>query len=826
MFRSLGGARGKNAARRRKASVVCGVPIAVLGSLVVTGCGDATAPSTSAPTTRLIDLFRPDAIQGRVRPAGEGIRRTEWRFDESSSSAESEDHAETVGWRAGSQVAELVIRDGRLTGSSTGDVPLLHVERTDTLATPGKVHAIEVRMRASAGANMGMLLIKEDSVDLEEMVETFKGSPWVLRSPIIADEEFHTYTVTPPVDVQSIAVRQIVLQPTDVADAVFEIESLRVIFRAEHLASIPSGVGWHGLSDIYHEAIAARASERIHLSARLPARAWLDVSLGTIDPGPLMFRVAVTSSDGGDSSGTVVLERTLTTPDQWEPVRIDLGEHAGTQVTLSLSLASETEGAIGFWGSPVVRSDGARPANSSGDAPQGVILIWADTLRRDHLSVYGYERETSPVLEKMASEGVLFRDCIVQATWTKVSTPSLMTGMYPASHGVREFNHRLPASATTLAEVLRDAGYATLSMSSILFTGKFTNLHQGFEQVHESSSLASARSSKTSRDFVNRLLPWLESHRDVPFFVFLHVADPHDPFEPYPPYDTMWADPSAKEAHQRRAKAVKEFIKDPLLKDFGMPNRAELVAAGIDPDEYIAHEIDWYDGSIRGMDAEIGRLFERLRRLGLERKTLVVFTSDHGEEFLDHGRMFHGQSVYGELNQMPLIMWRPGTVPAGLQVKETVENIDLMPTILQMCGLEAPEAVQGRSVLPLLAAGRKSSDWEPYPSFSEKAATVHGAGPPPRDTESFAIVHDGWKLIHNPKRADGSPEYELYRHGDDPLDQKDLANENPRIVDRLIKRLADWHAYTSNAKLRSDGEAQADLSPKQLERLRSLGYID
>ena len=132
-----------------------------------------------------------------------------------------------------------------------------------------------------------------------------------------------------------------------------------------------------------------------------------------------------------------------------------------------------------------------------------------------------------------------------------------MTGMYPGSHGVREFDGRLPASVTTMAEVFRDAGYATISLSSILFTGKFTNLHQGFEQVHESTSLPDLESSKTSREYVNRLLPWLETHRDVPFFVFLHVADPHDPFEPYSPYDAMWADPAKKEQHDQQAKDVR-----------------------------------------------------------------------------------------------------------------------------------------------------------------------------------------------------------------------------------------------------------------------------
>jgi len=157
-------------------------------------------------------------------------------------------------------------------------------------------------------------------------------------------------------------------------------------------------------------------------------------------------------------------------------------------------------------------------------APRGVILIQADTLRRDHLDAYGYSRPTAPAIARLAKEGELFRNYTVQATWTKVSTPTLMTSLYPSAHTVADFTDRLPAGATTLAEVFREAGFATLSMSSILFTGQFTNLHQGFEEVHESGSLPDQQSSKTARDYVDRLLPWLDAHRDVPFFVFGQCA--------------------------------------------------------------------------------------------------------------------------------------------------------------------------------------------------------------------------------------------------------------------------------------------------------------
>ena len=503
---------------------------------------------------------------------------------------------------------------------------------------------------------------------------------------------------------------------------------------------------------------------------------------------------------------------------------------------MSLSVASEKPGAIGFWGSPVVRARGAMPASAPRSQaalrPQGVILVWADTLRRDHLGAYGYARPTSPNLDRLAAEGTIFRDCVGQASWTKVATPSLMTSLYPTSHGVLDFLDRLPASAHTLAESYREAGYATLSMSSILFTGKFTNLHQGFDEVHEGGSLPDPDSSKTAREYVDRLLPWLESHRDVPFFVFLHVADPHDPYKPNPPYDTLFADAARTEEHERQGKEVKKVIADALLRHMGSPmaTREELLAAKVDPAAYVGYDRDLYDGSIRGMDAEIGRLAERLRELGLDRKVLLVFTGDHGEEFLDHGRMFHGQSVYGEMNNMALVLWGPGRVPKGT-VDETVETIDVMPTLLEASGLPLPAEAQGHSFWPRVvgrAAGgdaRADDRGAGRPAISEKNVTTIAAGaPPPRDTESFAVVLGGFKLIHNTKRSPGRPEYELFDHRSDPGDRKEVSSQHPEIVARLSNELQAWHRKAEAARLKADGVGAA-MSNEELERLRALGYI-
>ena len=807
-------------------SVVRAVGVLVFVAVSLLG-GACSGPSSGEAPIRLVDVFTEETVTGGVASAATPPR-TEWRFD--GLPPQGAEPEETHGWTIISGATALSIKDQLLTGRTTSDLPILHFQRTSGLDSRDQLHSIEVRMRASAGTNLWIETSGREEFDPVKEEGYLKVFNWEITTPIMPGDERRTYTQKKPRPLPASRIRHLFIRPTDAADARFAIESVRLIFREEYLAGIESGVSFQGMSEIYRESVVARAPETIEISVRLPSRPWLDLALGTVDELPVTFRV--TASTGGSSAPEILLEQTLTTPYRWEQRAIDLSSLAGRSVSLSLSLSSEREGAIGVWGSPVIRQRNARPtltaerARGLEDAvPRGVILLWADTLRRDHLDVYGYERQTAPFLRSMAAKGILFNDSISQASWTKVATPAIMTSLYPSTSGVRDFPDHLPASAVTLAELYREAGYATVSFASNLFTGQFTNLHQGFEVVHESLSLDDSRSSKTAREYVDRLNEWLKLHGDAPFFVFLHLYDPHDPFEPARPYDTLWADSAKKEEHAEQAEKVKEFIKDPMAKAFGMASRDELSAAGIDPEAFVGHDRDWYDGSIRGMDVEIGRLLERLKGLGLAETTLVVFTADHGEEFLDHGRMFHGHTVYGELVQVPLIMTWPGGIPAGVTVEETVQTIDVMPTLLALSGLRQPEGLQGASLVPLIAAG-STEPWQARPAFSEKALTQPGSGGPwPPDTESYSIVNQGWKLIHNVARRDGTPEYELFQVATDPHDQSDVAAEHPEVVARLAAAIDAWHESAVAARLPSDSEAVEGLSQEELERLRSLGYI-
>ncbi len=835
--------------------VVLGVSLFLLMRLLPDR-GGSTARGPVA--IHLVKEFKPENVEGTPQETVTVPPRIEWRFDGSNPSPSGETDSATGGWQAGPDVNDFQVRDGRLVGRSTSDCPIIYAERTSGLDDPHQICAYEIRIRVSAGAKLAVTSRSSEKLDLEAIAESAKeGHGFLTAAPIAMDNEMHTYTFrTRFGDESSSDIRHVLIRPTDVQGATFEIEFVRVLSRKEYFASNSPLVSWEGLAGIYHQTLVAKTAEVIRFPLSLPDRPWLDLALGTIEDGAVTFQVKIHPASGR-AEDALLLVRTLTTPLRWEAVQLDLSDYAGQEVSLSLSLVAEKEGTVGFWGSPVIRNSGAipPPAISDSDAfsketPQGVILIWADALRWDHLKAYGYPRETAPVLSRMAAEGALFHDCVSQATWTMPSTAALLTSLYVTTHGVVDDRRDvLPVTATTMAEVFHDAGYTTLSFSSIGFTGRRFNMHQGVDELHEAWSLdwAKPNPNKTAREYVDRLLGWLEAHREVPFFVFLHVLDPHSLYEPYPPYDTLWVDPARKKEHEMHIEKVKEFIVGPRAesrKRRGMPYPKELEKAGIDPDYFISLKKDWYDGAIRGMDTEIGRLLERLEELGLDEKTLVIFISDHGEEFFDHGKTSHGPSVYSELTHVPLIVRWPGVVPEGAEVFETVRTIDLMPTILELCRLSVPEAVQGQSLVPLLAAARQTpsestatshrnvastaGQWRNEPAVSERLLDEQEKRMNPQARDKYAIILDGWKLnYYEPPEGnpEGNPEYELYDHRRDPLDKVNLADKHPEIVERLTKELKAWKEKATAARLAPDSELEKKLTSEQLQHLRSLGYI-
>jgi len=770
-------------------------------------------------------IKKSSATRNRPKPADV------WNFSAPSEKA-------MLGWTAGTGVTGLALQNGRLKGHSTATFPIIYVERPAS-QSPDLLHSIEIRVRASKGTNLMMTTQGGAAIDFKDILERAKdlAQPWPFTTPIVAGDDLQTITLRNANTTRLSAIRKLLIRPTDAEGADFEIESVRLISEREHLADIPSGIGWQGLGEIYRESLVSRSPESIEMQVKLPSNPWLDLHVGTLDENPITFQVAVNDK--------VVQERIVTTPGRWEEASVDLSKYAGRDVTLSLSLKADQYGSVGFWGGSVIRNrDGDTPpgrqqprANvTSGRVPQGVILIVSDTTRRDHLNFYGYGRETAPTLAKMASQGVRFTDNISQATWTKVSFPTIMTSLYSSTNRVKEQNDQLPISAVTMAETFRGAGYATVGYSSVAFHGRLTGLHKGYEEFHERTSITEA-GSKTARNYVDRLSDWLGRHRKEPFYAVLHVFDAHPPYEPRRPYDGMWTKIENREQYDKDMEKLKKFIKDPGNRGRIMPSLEEVKASGLDYDSLMQSFVGWYDGSIRGLDVEVARLMDRLKELGLADKTVIALTGDHGEEFHEHGNMWHGQTVYGELTNVPLMFYGPGFIPQGLVIDQTVENIDIMPTLLELSHLAPPKKIQGQSLLPLMAAAKETGSgeaakiraaaerygWKDQPAFSEKAFTGKSGGPRPYDTESYGMVYDGWKLIHNVKRGEGTPEFELFDHRKDPLNRQNVAAQHPDVVQRLTQKLEERRQMAVASALPANSATK--MSPEEMQRLRGLGYI-
>ncbi|MCG8460064.1 MAG: sulfatase-like hydrolase/transferase [Holophagales bacterium] len=795
----------------------------------------------------LVELW-PEARVENGMPVPQAPPRSEIRWDGGGLPG--------VEWKGLSGVADLRLENGRIVGRATSEAPVVELRLAEPLGVEDDLWSAELRVWASAGSRAAVHPMRVPGPSLAQVVKRIEE--WPITSPMILSRQAKTYTVvldrvfTYELPLAKSAIDHVLVRPTNEAGAEFAIESVRFVFRSEHLASIPSGPGWQGIREVFRESVAARPPEALVYELALPERPWLHLAVGIGEAAgkgsSCTFRVRVSPAEAGvvddrakesaddtAAGGITVAEITVADGEAWKPDRIDLGAWAGRRVQLRFEaeLTGEVSPgeAVVLWGAPTIRSALADegvgsevPGRVGSGSPRAVVVFLADTLRSDHLEAWGYHRETAPTLSRLATEGVRFQDAIAQATWTKASVSSLLTSLYPSTTGVTDLNDRVSVAETTLAEAFRAAGYATFATSSVPFTGQLTNLHQGVELLYEfgAAELDAEFQSKSSGVWVDRYLEWLELHRDVPTFALVHVMDPHSPFRPEAPWDTRWASEEDAARFAEQSEQVRPHIEDPLLRRFVAPTREELLRAGVDEESFVHHQKSWYDGSIRGLDENLGRLVTRLEALGLEEDSILAFVSDHGEEFLEHGQHWHGQTVYGEVTNVPLVFWgepiRRLGVPAGRVIDSTVQNLDLMPTLLELAGLPIPERVQGRSLVPLMIGDEPV---RAVPAFSEQ----WGQPEDPGDLTSFAVVKDGWKLVWYPGPPEARAEFELYDHRDDPLNLRDLAGQYPERVDELAALLRQWRKWAEARKL-DEEEALEGIDAAELERLRSLGYVE
>jgi arylsulfatase A-like enzyme len=501
--------------------------------------------------------------------------------------------------------------------------------------------------------------------------------------------------------------------------------------------------------------------------------------------------------------------------------------NSGSTVALALGVAALLGTVAGATELDPDRSRPFVPTAPAGNRPN-VVLIVMDTVRADHLSVYGYHRKTTPWLERFAARATLYRHCFAASNYTLASHASMFTGLYPRTHGATNlppglsYGEPLDAKFETLAEKLAAHGYFNAAViANFGFLGADFELNQGFHvyDVRRPVPCYPSEERHFMRYGVRNLLSLIGAGREferyfrnaaevnetafqlldqatrtqAPFFLFVNYMDAHFPYVAPPPHDTLFEvqdDDYTPDDFEEWARTTASRKNERIYQR----------------DSYIAS----YDESIRYVDSEVGKLVERLEQLHLFDNTVIIVTADHGEAFGEHGYVSHGWSVYQEEVWAPLLIKYPDQTTGSIS-DTNVSSVDLVPTVLDVVGAKTPETLHGVS---LISVGENQP---PRPVFVEaylSANKVFRFGAKPAAAWSV-ISPSRLKLI---RTSSGSTE--LYDLNSDPKETQNLYAARAPETARLTQVLEEWQArYPLSAA------AGRSMSPLTIQRLRSLGYV-
>jgi arylsulfatase A-like enzyme len=455
---------------------------------------------------------------------------------------------------------------------------------------------------------------------------------------------------------------------------------------------------------------------------------------------------------------------------QWLPLAVDLADYAGRKVEIVLETrAFEEDGAPdrAFWGNPTI--------TVGEEVPRPLVLVYlVDTLRADHLPLYGYARETAPHLTAFARDAVVFDQAIASSSWTKPSVASLFTSLPPRDHGCVQFYTPLDERFTTLAERMRDHGYATGAVvANSLVQARKMSFDQGF------SYFASPASPQGAAEVVDGALAFLDARKGQPAFLYLHTMDAHTPYRPPPPFDAAFR--AAGETATRAAEPS----------DYRKPRDLARIVAQ-------------YDGAVAYGDREFGRLMSGLRQRGLYDGALVVFVSDHGEEFLEHDGWVHGHTLYDELVRVPLVVKYPGQRDAGRRVTRQVQLVDVLPTVLKSQGMAPAVGIAGQA----LDDSFEATGPERIAVFETKY----------REHVAYGARADGAKYVRHVYPESAERVFDLRGDPGEKRGRPAASSETAAPLKRAAEAGVSLGAFRH--RLRASGDAVYEL------RLRTAGWLE
>ncbi|MEM8930526.1 MAG: sulfatase [Acidobacteriota bacterium] len=490
------------------------------------------------------------------------------------------------------------------------------------------------------------------------------------------------------------------------------------------------------------------------------------------------------------ADGEELVRRTLEADERFliADGRVSLDELAGREVTIEFlaDLSQRREG-TGFYWHRLLLERTERVTRRPAGQGRNLLFVVVDTLRADHTSLDGYERPTTPRLDALAKTSQVFDRAFAPASWTLPSTVTLLTGLTPPAHGVVGGGHHLAYRFETLAERLQAGGITTFAASANPLIGPNLSFDQGFETfAHQPWE----RADTIQRTF----LDWLDGAAEHRWFAYLHYIDPHDPYDAPPPGD-RWIDPDYDGA----------FTDPTLLNQLYHTINWDLEPPRTVDERDLQYLRDAYDGEILYWDTRFGELLDALDARGVLDDTIVVVTSDHGEEFLEHGRIKHGHQLFDESLRVPLLIHAPGMVEPGRR--------------------DDPVSLDGlyRSLLQLMRMGPPARDDDLLRPPTDRQVFGHTRVPvapdDPRNRTTVASIRDsGWWLVYE----EAFDRQRLYDADADPDQRHDMAGEQVEIARRLRSTLDAWLAESASGDAPT---TPAEVDPEALEQLRALGYI-
>ncbi|MCQ9206268.1 MAG: sulfatase [Omnitrophica bacterium] len=423
-------------------------------------------------------------------------------------------------------------------------------------------------------------------------------------------------------------------------------------------------------------------------------------------------------------------------------------------------------------------------------AGPNIVIILSDALRRDHLSLYGYHKKTSPNIDRFAEGATVFKNAVSQSSWTLSSVASLFTSLYVSVHGVVRQGETegdcLDYRLVTLAELLKNKGYKTAAFIENPMISRGLRFHQGFDVFKLTVPMIELAEYKPRPSELNKIaFPWIKKQKKKPFFVYVHYLDPHAPYAPIEPFASV----------------------------FGTTDLRKLEDAKPDRDTIDLY-INNYDGEILYIDHLIGQLLGHLKECGLTGETLIIMLADHGEGFLEHDNFAHGKTLYAEEINIPLIMKFPKSVELSDVSENRVGLIDILPTVLHVTGVISPYDYDGINLLD-----KTLGTDENRVIFSELLKPV-GVGSLPR----LAMMKGDFKAIY---LTDRDQITELYDLDKDKEERDNILVQNPQIEEGFKKEIDLWREEKARKKQRLciKNSSVTLRDEKRVKQLRALGYL-